>query len=501
MTCDFSEFFRSIVIGIRLSIKSSCSIFPPEVASMRRTKIIATLGPATQSPEMIGQLIDAGMNIARLNMSHATHDWVRQIVASIRSAAYARQLHVGILMDTQGPAVRTGDLPVALDLKPGQKFTLTVRGERSEEVHSVDVNYENFVNDISVGDVVMLDNGEIQMKVLTKFANKIECEVLTPGKLGSRRHINLPGVKVSLPALTAKDLADVAVGLELGVDYIALSFVREAKDIQQLRAVLESSQHRPLIIAKIEDQQAVKNINEIIQQSDGIMVARGDLGIECPYEELPIIQRKVVKICLRVGRPVIVATHMLESMIQNPVPTRAEITDVANAVFEQSDAIMLSGETTVGKYPLRCIEVFDRIAQRIERSGGANYQENAELTTPRQKLVKSAVVMANELKAEAILVFTLHGNMARYASWMRPRHSVIYAICESERVARSLSLSWAVTAVVIPFNHVDPAKTMSAAFEVLMKQDLLHKGNTVVIVGAISSDDRIVDAVQMRVME
>jgi pyruvate kinase len=468
---------------------------------MRRTKIIATLGPATDSPEMIGRLIDAGMNIARLNMSHATHDWVRQIVLNIRAAAKARSVYVGIMMDTQGPAVRTGDLPAALDLKPGQKFTLTVRGEKSEEVHSVDVNYENFVNDISVGDVVMLDNGEIQMKVLTKFANKIECEVLTPGKLGSRRHINLPGVKVSLPALTAKDLADVAVGLEARVDYIALSFVREAKDIQQLQAVVEHSAHRPLIIAKIEDQQAVKNINEIIQQSDGIMVARGDLGIECPYEELPIIQRKVVKTCLKVGRPVIVATHMLESMIENPYPTRAEITDVANAVFEQSDAIMLSGETTVGKYPLRCIEVFDRIAQRIERSGGANYQENAELITPRQKLVKAAVVMANELKAEALLVFTLHGNMARYTSWLRPRYSAIYAICESESVAKWLTLNWGVTAVVIPFNHIDPSKTMSLALETLLQQKLLVKGNTVVIVGAISADERIVDAVQMRVLE
>jgi pyruvate kinase len=468
---------------------------------MRKTKIIATLGPATDSPEMIGRLIDAGMNLARLNMSHATHDWVRKLVRIIRDAAKARQTFVGILMDTQGPAVRTGDLPAALDLKPGQKFTLTVRGEKSEELHSVDVNYENFVNDISVGDVVLIDNGEIEMKVLTKFANKIECEVLTPGKLGSRRHINLPGVRVSLPALTGKDLADVALGLELGVDYIALSFVREAKDIQQLKAVVETSLRPPLIIAKIEDQQAVKNIAEIIFQSDAIMVARGDLGIECPYEELPIIQRKVVKACLRVGKPVIVATHMLESMIENPMPTRAEITDVANAVFEQSDAIMLSGETTVGKYPIKCVDVFTRISERIERSGGANYHEQAELTTPRQKLVKSSVVLANELKAEAILVFTLHGNMARYASWMRPRHSSIFAICEKEEVAISLVLNWAVTPIVIPFNAMDPAKTISLAIQTLLDRKLLHKGNSIVIVGAISADEKIFDAVQMRVVE
>jgi pyruvate kinase len=467
---------------------------------MRKTKIIATLGTATDSPDMIGRLIDAGMNIARLNMSHATHDWVRRVVRDIRAAATARKVSVGIMIDTQGPAIRTGDLPAALDLKPGEKFTLTVRGEQSEELHSVDVNYENFVNDISVGDIVLLDNGAIQMKVLAKSGNKVECEVLTPGKLGSRRHINLPGVKVSLPALTAKDLADIDVGLECGVDYIALSFVREAKDIHQLKAIVEHTRPRPLIVAKIEDQQAVKNLNEIINEADAVMVARGDLGIEIPYEELPIVQRKIVKTCLRVGRPVIVATHMLESMIENPMPTRAEITDVANAVFEQADAIMLSGETTVGKYPVQCVGVFDRIAQRIERSGGANFQERAELTTPRQKLVKSAVVMAEELQADAILVFTIRGNMARHTAWMRPRNSPIYAVCETQSVADSLTINWGVTSIVIPFDHADPEKTISLALETLTAKGHLEKGNTTVVISSIAAGEQIVDAVQMRVV-
>ncbi len=467
---------------------------------MRKTKIIATLGPATDSPEMLGQLIDTGVNVFRLNMSHAPHDWVHRVVRDIRAAAKERNSSVGIMMDTQGPAIRTGDLPAALDLKPGQKFTLTVRGERSEEQHSVDVNYENFVKDIDIGDVVLLDNGALQMKVLAKEGNKVECEVLTEGILGSRRHINLPGVKVSLPALTSKDLGDVEIGLQAGVDYIALSFVREAKDIQQLKAVIERGQHRPLIIAKIEDQQAIKNLSEIVAEADAIMVARGDLGIELPYEELPIIQRKIVKICLRVGKPVIVATHMLESMIESPMPTRAEVTDVANAVFEQTDAIMLSGETTVGKYPLKCVEVFDRIAQRIERSGGANFYEQAELTSPRQKMVKSAVVMANELKADAIVVFTIRGNMARHAGWMRPRHSKIYAVCENWSVANALALNWGVTPVVAPFNHADPEKTIDPALQSLIANGLLQKGNTVVIISSITVGEQIVDAVQMRVV-
>ncbi|HMJ90306.1 MAG TPA: pyruvate kinase [Candidatus Acidoferrum sp.] len=465
---------------------------------MRKTKIIVTIGPATDSPEMIGKLIDAGMNIARLNMSHSAHEWVRRVVGHIRDAAQARGVAVAIMMDTQGPAIRTGDLPAALDLKPGQKFTLTVRGEVGEELHSVDVNYENFVNDIHVDDVVLVDNGTIRMKVLSKSGNKVYCEVLTEGKLGSRRHINLPGVKVSMPALTAKDFADVALGLEVGVDFIALSFVREAKDIQQLRAFIEGAPAKPQIIAKIEDQQAVLNLNEIIHQADAVMVARGDLGIEVPYEDLPIIQRKIVKTCLRVGKPVIVATHMLESMIENPMPTRAEISDVANAVFEQTDAIMLSGETTVGKYPVACLEVLNRIAVRTERSGGANFQERAELTNPRQKLVKSAVVMANELKADALLVFTLRGNMPRYAGWMRPRYSPIYAICETQIMANALALTWGVTPCIVAFDHDMREKTIKDAIAALIKAGKLQHGNTIVIVSSIPAGDSTVDAVQMR---
>lgn len=467
---------------------------------MRKTKIIATLGPSTDSPEMLGKLMDAGMNVARLNMSHAPHDWVRRVVKDLRAAAAARKIQFSILMDTQGPAIRTGDLPAALDLKPGQKFTLTVRGEKSEELHSVDVNYEEFVNDINVGDVVLLDNGEIHMKVLAKFANKVECEVLTPGKLGSRRHINLPGVKVSLPALTSKDLADVQVGLEVGVDFIALSFVREARDVQQLRAVTESATHRPLIIAKIEDQQAVENLDSIVATADGIMVARGDLGIECPYEDLPLIQRRIVKTCLRVGKPVIVATHMLESMIENPMPTRAEISDIANAVFEQADAIMLSGETTVGKYPVKCIEVFDRITQRIERSGAPTTSARTDLSAPRQKLVKSAIILAEDLEAEAILVFTVRGNMARQAASFRPFHSRIYALCEDERVARSLALIWGVKSLVIAFNHERPEETIEHALKSMVQNGELQSGNQVVVISSITAGEQLVDVVEMRVV-
>jgi pyruvate kinase len=466
---------------------------------MRKTKIIATLGPATDSPEMLGRLIDAGLNIFRLNMSHATHDWTRRVVRDIRAAASARNVLIGILMDTQGPAIRTGQVPAPLNLARGDHFTFTVNGEKCEKTNSVEVNYSGFINDISVGDTVLVDNGGIQMKVLVKMRNKAECEVLTDGTLGSRRHINLPGVKVNLPAMTEKDIADVNLGLELGVDYIALSFVRAAKDLRELKKLInKSKQHHPLVIAKIEDQEAVRNLDSIIRTADAIMVARGDLGIEVPYEELPIIQRRIVKTCLRLGRPVIVATHMLESMIQSPMPTRAEVTDVANAVFEQADAIMLSGETTVGKYPLKCIEVFDRIAQRIERSGGANYWEGAELTDPREKIAKSAVVMANELRATAIVSLIRHGSMTRYISWLRPRYSPIYAFGESQDVAEELTLNWGVIPIVMNFDETNLDKNIETALKTLIQRKCLRKGSTVVVVSSILSGDKVVDAVQMR---
>ena len=470
---------------------------------MRKTKIIATLGPATHSPDMLGRLIDAGVNIFRLNMSHATHAWTRRVVQDIRAAAAARQRCVGILMDTQGPAIRTGELPVPLHLRPGERFTFTVRGAKSEEINSVDVNYAEFINDIHVGDVVLVDNGAIQMKVLAKAGNKVKCEILTEGQLGSRRHINLPGVKVSLPSLTEKDIADVHLGLELKVDYLALSFVRTARDVRQLKKLVNKSKsHRPLIVAKIEDQQAIKNLEAIITEADAVMVARGDLGIEVPYEELPIIQRRIVKMCLRIGRPVIVATHMLESMIQTPMPTRAEVTDVANAVFEQADAIMLSGETTVGKYPLKCVEVFDRIAQRTEQSGGANYWESADLTDPREKIAKSAVVMANELRAHAIICLIRRGSMTRYLSWLRPKYSPIYAIGESPDVAGQLTLNWGVIPIVMPFNEnpFDLDGNIQLALKTLVKKHLLRPGQTVVIVSCINAGNQVVDAVQMRIV-
>ena len=465
---------------------------------MRKTKIIATLGPATESPEMLRSLIETGVNCFRLNMSHAPHDWVRAIVPRIRNAARETAKIVGILMDTQGPAIRTGDLPVKLNLKPGDIFEFTVRGAKSEEQSSVDVNYDGLIDDISVGDVVLVDNGVIHMKALEKIGNRLRCEVLTEGVMGSRRHINLPGVKVNLPPLTEKDLADVELGAELGVDFVALSFCREASDVGVLRKVLDEHGSDARIVAKIEDQLAVKNLHAIIEITDMIMVARGDLGIECPMEELPIIQRRIVKRCLMKGVPVIVATHMLESMITNPVPTRAEITDVANAVYEQADCVMLSGETTVGKYPVKCVEVLHKVAERIEHSGGAGFADEAELADDRKKTVRSAVTLANSLPDAKLVVFTRRGTMADYVSSLRP-NAPIYAFAPTFEVCRKLTGNWGTFPHNLAFDP-NPSRTIGAAVSYLTAAGLASKGDHLVIVSDMLAGEERFDTIQLRVV-
>jgi pyruvate kinase len=465
---------------------------------MRKTKIICTLGPATEKPEIIRQLIARGVDVFRLNMSHATREWAREIVPCIRRLANEVARPIGVLLDTQGPAIRTGDLKSPLHLKKGDILEFRVRGAKITTKNSADVNYAGFVNDVSVGDTVLVDNGLIKLTVLEKKPNRVRCKVVTPATLGSRRHINLPGVHVNLPPLTKKDIGDVTLGAELGVDFVALSFVRKESDIEELRRLLARKKSKAQIVAKIEDQAAVQSIDQIINGADVIMVARGDLGIECPMEELPLIQRRIVQMCIRLGKPVIVATQMLESMIENPMPTRAEITDVANAVFEQADAIMLSGETTVGRYPAECVEVLDRIAVRIERSGGAGCAIEAILEDARQKTVSSAVMLANSLRRSKIIVFTRHGTMARNVSNLRPEHAPIFAFTPSEEVWRQLSVCWGVYSIRIQFTE-DPNATIEAAERFLRDKKLAASGDNLVIISDILAEGSRVDCVQLRV--
>ena len=471
---------------------------------LRRTKIVFTIGPATDSPEMLEQVISAGADVCRINMAHAKHDYVRTVVARVRAASKKVGREIATMMDVKGPEIRTGDVAAPIELRPGEIFDFTVKPSAAtgggEEVRSVDVNYRDLVNDIRVGDTVLVDNGLIRFEVLEKNDAKIRCKVLIPGKLGSRRHINLPGVRINLPALTEKDIGDVKVAVECGIDFIALSFVREPADIEKLRNLLDELRSPARIIAKIEDQQAINNLQDIIKCCDALMVARGDLGIECPFEDLPIIQRRAVKTCLTYGKPVIIATHMLESMISSPMPTRAEVSDVSNAVFEQADCVMLSGETTVGKYPMQCVEAFDRISRRIEASGAGGLGVQPQLGSDHAKMLRSAVVMANELRAAGIVVFTRRGFVAQGIAALRPEHSPIFAFTNVPVVLRQMRLLRGVEPIYTTFGS-DPETTVQTAIHMLTSAGHVKSGDKVVVVSDILASDRLINSIQLRNVE
>jgi len=469
--------------------------------ALRRTKIIFTLGPATESEEMLEKMIAGGADIIRLNMAHAKHDWTRTVIRRIRAVSARIGRDVAVMMDIKGPEIRTGDLAAPIELKAGEIFDFTVKPggavDQGVEIRSVDVNYQDLVKDIKVGDTVLVDNGLLRLEVLAKDDARIRCRVLIPGELKSRRHINLPGVKVNLPSFTEKDRADTTVGLEEGIDFVALSFVRESKDIDLLRAFLSEKKSRCRIIAKIEDQSAIDNLDSIVSSCDALMVARGDLGIECPFEELPVIQRRAVRACLAQGRPVIVATHMLESMISQPVPTRAEITDVANAVYELADCVMLSGETTIGKYPLECVQMLDKIARRIEAEETPDSRAPAVFTGERMKVLHSAVVLANELPRSKLLTFTRHGFMAQGLAALRPAHSSIIAFTPSPEVFRQLRLLRAVEPFLMPL-AAEPDVTIENAIAALRREGRIAPGDKLIVATDIVSQDRLVDSVQLR---
>lgn len=452
--------------------------------SGRKTKLIATLGPATSSPASIRELTAAGGNVFRLNMSHAAHGWAREVSHSVREAGTSLQRPVAVLVDLQGPSIRTGPVEEKLRLDIGDRVEFRNESLAPGLSYSVTTNYDGLSGDLSVGDTMLVDNGALHFRVEQVEPGRVVGVVLTAGEMGSRRHINLPGVRVNLPALTDKDESDIALAAEIGADFVAISFVRDAGHIALLRQKLASLGSAASIVAKIEDQEAMKHLPEIIAASDAVMVARGDLGIEVYLEELPIVQRRIVMECARIGRPVIVATHMLESMIQSPVPTRAEVTDVANAVFEQADAVMLSGETSVGSYPVKCLETLDRIARRMEREEGAGYHEKLELSTEKEFTVKSAVVLADSLEGSALLIFTARGVLARHAANLRPRHSSIFAFSPDDRVVRALVIHRSVTPFHLPLgdSHHD---SITAAVGVLKEKGLVSAGQPIVILSDI----------------
>jgi len=458
----------------------------------RKTSIIVTLGPATDSPEKLGQLIDAGVNVFRLNMSHGQHDWCREVVHNIRAAAEERSNHAAILFDLQGPSIRTGDLDEPYELSVGDRFEIRRQSAEPTIPFSTTVNYEGMMDDVEAGATLVVDNGTMLMKIEEKNENNLICEVLTAGKIGNRRHINLPGTRLNLPALTEKDHKDLALAVECKADYIAGSFVRDAAHVNELRSEMEKIGGTAQIISKVEDQEAVKNIDDIIIASDIIMIARGDLGIEVHVEELPIIQRLITKRCHALGRRVIVATHMLESMITNPTPTRAEVTDVSTAVYEEADAIMLSGETSVGEYPIRCVETLDRIAKRMELSGSIGNASLAVLETDKQKVVQAAINLADSIPNSEIVVFTKRGVMAVQCALLRPRTN-IHAFAPDAPTCRKLALARGIEPNVIPF-YDEPLNTINHAIDFLKEKDLVTEGTPLIIVSDVLRKKQMVDS-------
>ncbi|MBG30861.1 MAG: pyruvate kinase [Opitutae bacterium] len=468
--------------------------------NFRQTKIIITIGPATESPEVILALLESGVDVFRINMAHAGHSWTEEIIKRIRSTAAQCERNPAILMDVKGPEIRTGFLRKTMTLEKGDLIDLVHRREQgvttTEGVRVVDVNYPKLAKDVKVGQIIMVDNGLIQMEVLEKKKKRVRCEVTSPGELASRRHINLPGIKVDLPSITKKDRADARVGIENGVDLFALSFTRDAKVVENFRKFLVKEGSDAEVVAKVEDQEAVQNLSEIIEATDSLMVARGDLGIECAFEELPIIQRRAVKETIGAGKPVIVATHLLESMIEMPVPTRAEISDVAGAVAEQVDALMLSGETTTGKHPLACVRMLDRVARRAEAELSPALTEELKLLQPRAKMLRAACSLAMQMDGTAIVVFTRTGNLANKLSSLRPNRVPIYVFTDNPRLPPKLQMRWGLDPFLMEFSE-NPEITLSKAIQRLKAIGRVAVGDCLVAVTNALAVDKVVETIQL----
>ena len=456
-----------------------------------RARILATIGPASNSREMLTKLVGAGLDVARLNLSHGSHDDHRLSIAHAREAGRRAGRPLAILMDLQGPKIRIGTFSTpAVELLQGAVFTVTTADVQGTS-ERVSTSYAGLPGDVKAGDPMLLDDGKVRLEVQRVTATDVVCRVVVGGTLSARKGINLPGTAVSVAALTEKDLADLAFGIREGVDALALSFVRSVADVRALRAAMRAlvrEEQRLPVVAKIEKPQAIADIDAIIEEADAIMVARGDLGVELPPEEVPAHQKMIIRKCLAAGRPVIVATQMLESMIGNPIPTRAETSDVANAVMDGADAVMLSGETSVGKYPAESVEMMNRIILQVESRGLAAGQlwETllAKSDRPQDALGRAACVIAEQTQAAAIIAVTHTGSTARIVARYRPETPVI-AVTDREETLRRLSFVWGVRGMVVDPGDGTVAPIVQAVREKLRADGLLRAGAPVVILGGL----------------
>ncbi|KAK1286794.1 Plastidial pyruvate kinase 2 [Acorus calamus] len=449
----------------------------------RKTKIVCTIGPSTNTREMIWKLAEAGMNVARLNMSHGDHASHQKVIDLVKEYnAQSRDNPIAIMLDTKGPEVRSGDLPQPINLAPGQEFTFTIRRGVGTE-NCVSVNYDDFINDVDVGDMLLVDGGMMSFLVKSKTEDSVKCEVVDGGELKSRRHLNVRGKSATLPSITDKDWDDIKFGVENKVDFYAVSFVKDAKVVHELKDYLRSCAADIHVTVKIESADSIPNLYSIISASDGAMVARGDLGAELPIEEVPLLQEEIIRLCRSMGKAVIVATNMLESMIVHPTPTRAEVSDIAIAVREGADAVMLSGETAHGKFPLKAVKVMHTVALRTEDTmvGGerpANLGQ-AFKNHMSEMFAFHATMMSNTL-GTSIVVFTKTGSMAILLSHYRPS-GTIFAFTNEERVRQRLALYQGVCPIFMEFSD-DAEKTFTEALTYLKKQSMVKEGEEIALV-------------------
>ncbi len=421
----------------------------------RRAKIICTIGPATREPEALRKLADAGMDIARLNFSHGSHEEYADIIRSIRDVAAECGKPIAILQDLQGPKIRTGAMPEGgVDLEDGKSFTITTEDIGIGDASRVSTGYQALPGDVRVGQTVLLDDGYIMLEVEEIVGHEVRTRVAKGGTLRSNKGIIVPGANITAPPLSEKDIDDLKFGLESGVDAVALSFVRSERDIIELKTTMKLFGRSVPVIAKIERYEGFSDIEDIIAEADGIMVARGDLGVEMPAEQVPVLQKHIIRRCNYFGKPVITATQMLESMIEHPRPTRAEASDVANAVLDGTDCVMLSGETSVGRYPVEAVTYMNRIICAIEKSGGAAPGSTHDIPEDLQTNVADAIgrascVIAEQIKAAAIVSLTRSGGTARVIAKYRPATPIL-AVTDDEQTLRQLAFTWGLTPVLIP---------------------------------------------------
>ncbi|HEX2896180.1 MAG TPA: pyruvate kinase [Marmoricola sp.] len=449
---------------------------------MRRAKIVCTLGPATSTPESIRALVDAGMDVARLNLSHGTHTEHEAVYRMVREASDATGHGVGIFADLQGPKIRLGWFAQGgVRLEPDQAFTITTR-DIAGTSEIAPTTYDGLPGDVREGDQILIDDGKVRLRVTGVDGTEVHTRVEVPGRISDHKGINLPGVPVSVPAMSEKDVEDLRWALHLTVDFVALSFVRSAKDAEDVRQIMREEGVMLPVIAKIEKPQAIDNLDEVVKAFDGFMVARGDLGVECPLEDVPFLQKRVVDKARRNAKPVIVATQMLESMISNPAPTRAEASDVANAVLDGADAVMLSGETSVGEYPIETVRTMARIIMSTEhhelRSMAAIEWEPK---TRGGVIAKAAVEVAERVGAKYLVAFTQSGDSARRLARYRGPIPVLAFTPEAE-VRSQLSMTWGVeTFKTQPVEHTD--EMVRQVDEQLLAIGRVKEGDLVVIIG------------------